>query len=468
VLGSPAEIRSRFWHRRDLLLYLLAAVLGLIAAYSRLKDPALVKPLLLLPGLVLAFTIPVEALFVAWLFCAPLVQGPSGGTDPHHIFFKLFFLFPPLILVARMATGAMRRPRLWAIDALPALYLLYVIVRVELLPSSFSGTDASLRGIYTTIGVGIVCYYVAAFAATSDRFPEKVAKSLLWSGIVVAALGVVDAATGWNLWKATEVGAGTQTRRAVSTFPSAGALGAYLGACMVIAVATLAWKGPRTLRLPAVLVIVLSLPAMFFTYSRGPVLGAGLVVVVMALVANRVRWPSLLVFATVVLLIAVAWGRISSSAAYHQRLGVTETVHTRNEIQRVSLDLFRQKVVFGWGYDTFDKAKLTVSSRDPRFDQLTSHNTFLTVLVELGVVGLVLLVLPWFAIGWRAISDAWHSNAERWIIAGSVGAASAYALGALTYDSRFFSLITALPWIGLGLARSVLARQHGSVEPVHS
>jgi O-antigen ligase len=198
---------------------------------------------------------------------------------------------------------------------------------------------------------------------------------------------------------------------------------------------------------------------MFFTYTRGPVLGAAVVTVLIALIANRARWPSLLVFATVAILVFAAWGRISSTAVYQERLGVTETVQTRDEIQRTSVALFREKPLFGWGYNTFDEAKLTVLGRDPRFDGLTSHNTYLTVLDELGVVGLALLLLPWAVIGWRAISAAWRGQAERWIVGGCVGVAAAYAIGALTYDARFFSLVSALPWIMLGLARNLLAKR---------
>jgi len=198
---------------------------------------------------------------------------------------------------------------------------------------------------------------------------------------------------------------------------------------------------------------------MFFTFSRGPVLGAAVVCVAFALIANRARWPSLLVLATVALLVFVVWGRISSTAVYHERLGVTETVQTRDEIQRVSLKLFREKPIFGWGYNTFDQAKLTVPDRDPRFDGLTSHNTFLTVVDELGLVGLALLLLPWAVIGWRTVSAASRGQVERWIAGGCVGVAVAYAIGALTYDARFFTLVTALPWIMLGLARNLLARR---------
>jgi O-antigen ligase len=469
LIISSRAVRSKFSpYSSDLLLYPTAVGLGLLAGYSLLMEPRLVKLLLLLPALVFAVTVPPEKLFVGWLFCAPFVQGASAGTASGHVFFKYLFLVPPLILLARMMTEKHRRSRLWVIDALPVLYLGYIVVRVQLLPSSLSGSDASLRSIYSSVGVGIIGYYFAAFARTSARFPQRVAWSLLWGAIIVAVLALVDAATGWNLWNTGEYGEGTTTRRVVSTFTNSGALGAYLGAGVVFGVAVLAWKGPRALRLPAILLIPLSIPALFFTYSRGPVLGAAVVIVLISVVANRARLPSLLVFATVAILVFAVWGQISSTAAYQDRLRVTETVTTREEIQRVTLDLFREKPVFGWGYNTFDKAKLTVPSRDPRFDALSSHSTFLTVLAELGVVGLTLLLLPWIVIGYRAVSAARRGQAETWIVGACVGATAAYALGALTYDTRFFAIVTALPWIALGLARNVLATGEAGTESLDS
>jgi O-antigen ligase len=456
VIGNPSAASWRLPERTpDFLLYGAAAGAGLIGGASLVADGRVAKLLVLFAGLVLAVRIPPEKLFVGWLFFAPFVQGPSGGDHPDHVFFKYVFLIPPVILVARMVMVAPRRGRLGVVDVLPALYLLYIFAYVHVLPSQLSGTEANLRGIYAAVGIGIIGYYFAAFYG-SDRLPIAVAGALLWSGIVVAVFALVDAATAWNLWNITEATDGAQSRRVVSTFTSAGALGAYLGTAVVFGVAILAWKGPHSLRLPAILVIVLSIPALFFTFSRGPVLGAAIVVVVTALVANRARWPSLLVLATVGILVFAAWGNITSTAVYQERLGVTETVSTRAEIQRVSLELFRQKPLFGWGYNTFDKAKLTVPTRNPRFDELTSHDTFLTVLDELGLVGLALLLVPWIVISSRALSAARHGQAERWIIGACVGAPAAYAIGALTYDTRFFSLITALPWIALGLARSRL------------
>jgi O-antigen ligase len=427
-------------------------------------SPPLAKLLLLLPALAFAVMIPPEKLFAGWLFCAPLVQGPSGGGDHGHVFFKLFFFFPPLILAARMAMGAVRRSHFWVVDALPALYLIYILVRVGLLPSEFSGTEASFRGIYAAVGIGVIGYYFTAFGATSNRFPIMVVRSLLWSGVAVAMLALVEAATGWNLWN-QEVGGNGQVRRVVSTFTSPAALGTYVGAGVAFAVAVLIWHGPRSLRLPASLLIALSIPTLYFTYTRGPILGIATVSVFMVLLANRARWPSVLALAVTAALVFAAWNHLSSSGIYKERFGVTQTIAVRQGIQRESVDLFRQKPLFGWGYNTFDRAKLTLPNPNPLIVNETSHDTYLTVLVELGIIGLALLVLPWAVIAWRALAAGWQGLAEPWIIGGCVGVAASFAIGAATYDARFFGLTTALPMITLGLARKVLANRQDDHQP---
>jgi O-antigen ligase len=424
----------------------------------------LIQLLLLLPVFVIPLTIQPEKLFAAWLFAAAFVQGAGSGTHFGHAFFKFLFLVPPLIIAARMAMGAVRLPqRFWLVDWLPALYVAYILIRIHFFPSELTTGGSSLRRVYIDVGVGAIGYYFAAFGKTSDRFPAMVARSLLWGGIVVAVLALVDAATGWNLWHVT-IGGGTEVRRAVSTFESPAALGSYLGVGAAFAVAILVFNGPRSLRLPAIIMIAISLPALYFTYTRGPLLGVAIVTVFMALIANRMRWPSLLVFTAVGVLVLAGWQQFSTSASYKHRFGVTETVTTRLAIQHLSLELLREKPVFGWGYRTFDQAKLTVHTRDPRIGNLTSHDTFMTVLVELGVVGLALLLVPWITIGWRAIKAGWCGVDEPWILAGCLGAMASYAIGALTYDLRFFPFVAAMPLMALGLVRNVLAREETSAD----
>jgi O-antigen ligase len=172
------------------------------------------------------------------------------------------------------------------------------------------------------------------------------------------------------------------------------------------------------------------------------------------------------VLATVGILLFASWGRFTSSAVYEERLGV-DTAKPRAVLTDVAFDLFRQRPLFGQGYGTFDQVKLTLPIQANQAEIVkttTSHDTFLTVLAELGAFGLALLVLPWLVIGWRAVTAGWSGAVEPWIVAGCVGAAATYAIGAVTYDARFFPLISAIPWITLGLVRKTLGEHPRSLE----
>ena len=80
----------------------------------------------------------------------------------------------------------------------------------------------------------------------------------------------------------------------------------------------------------------------------------------------------------------------------------------RQALQTMSFELAKQKPVLGWGFGSFERANATVEP--PHIAGLLidgaasaiSHNTFLTVLVELGGLGLLLLFVPFIVIVTKA------------------------------------------------------------------
>ena len=445
------------------------ALLGCAAgATLATNHPRYAAALLVVPALGVALTVRVELVFLGWLLAAPVFQGAASGNHFGHLWFKYLFLAPPLLMLLRMALGSARVRRLWVVDLLPVLYFGYILASARLFPSPLASTaHTTPTAIYIHVGVGVIAYYVAAFATTSERFPERLAAVLLWGGCIVAVLAVVDGLTGTNIWNHAVIG-GDNVRRAVSTFSSPEEVGAYLGAGVAFALAALLWKGPASLRLPALALLGAAIPALYFTYTRGPALAIAGVGVLMALIARRTRWPSLLVFATVGIVLFASWGHISSTTVYKNRLGNAGTVEPRVALSDVALHLFRQRPIFGYGYATFDQAKLNVPvppGDTGTVSTLTSHDTYLTILAESGVVGLALLVVPWIAIAFRALAAGRRGLVEPWIVAGCLGAAAAFAIGAGTYDARFFPLITSIPWIALGLARKLIATVGPDAQP---
>jgi O-antigen ligase len=177
----------------------------------------------------------------------------------------------------------------------------------------------------------------------------------------------------------------------------------------------------------------------------------------MALVSPRARWRSVFLIAALGVALIALSGSITSTSVYHSRFANSENVHVRLVLQKVALELAERRPLIGWGYGSFDTVKTTVPTNHPEALANTSHNSFLTVLAELGAVGILLLLLPWFVLYGRAISAARRMSAERWFFVAVAGAVPVYVISASTYDTRFFSYVPALPWILLGLARRLLA-----------
>ena len=83
----------------------------------------------------------------------------------------------------------------------------------------------------------------------------------------------------------------------------------------------------------------------------------------------------------------------------------------------------------------------------------TSHDSFLTILVETGLVGLLVYLVPWAALLARGVERARAPSPERWLLLVGLTIPVVYGLSAATFDMRFFSYPQVLPWLALGLLR---------------
>jgi O-antigen ligase len=426
--------------------------------------------LLLLAYVAIALTIEPEILFATWLFAAPFLQGSAQQTALGKELARILYELPPLLLVVVLLfRGRARKPT--TIDFLPGLFLLYVFVSSRLINSEPFLFGSGLRQIYVVFGIGVAAYYFIVFGPTTTRLGQRFAAALVGSGIALAAMTIVEGLTGWNLWHDTTWRHAGGLTRAVATLSNPAALGTFLGIAVAVAAAILLWDGPVTLKKPSKVFLILALPALFFTYTRGPMLAAVVVAVATFVLARRARWPSVgVLVATSLALLAFA-GAIGSTSLFHTRFENTTNVQTRLLLQKESLKLAEQRPIVGWGYGSYDRVKSAAngiacgnscvgslqSTGTPTVVSTTSHNSFLTTLVELGGVGLVLLLAPWSIIFVRALGAARRAESERWLFAGVVGALVVYVISVSTYDVRFFSLMSCLPWILLGIARRALA-----------
>ncbi len=158
--------------------------------------------------------------------------------------------------------------------------------------------------------------------------------------------------------------------------------------------------------------------ALFFTYTRSVWLGlvlSGLVMLI-AQTPAKFRWPVAAgAFVLGMAVAALGWTFVLNLQREDSGQVSGHSVQQRTAFAYVSWQMFKDEPVWGVGFGRFYDKKLPyLSDRSQPFELeslrgLHHHNTFLSLLVETGMVGLALyLVLlgGWIRAGWRlAISE---------------------------------------------------------------
>ena len=149
---------------------------------------------------------------------------------------------------------------------------------------------------------------------------------------------------------------------------------------------------------------------------------------------------------------------IRASEVYQRRVSERTNLQVRATLQQWSIALWEQKPILGHGFGSFDRvkaaARFSAEGLPTKFVQYyTSHNTYLTMLVEQGLVGVLLFAIPFGIICFRAFPLARAPTPDRWLIVSSLGAIFVVAFTCSTIDMRFFSIGQALPWLFLAMLR---------------
>ena len=167
-MPAPAEL-GRLSRRSDAQgLARIAVHLALIAGGAVLvamtRGTAWVLPAMLLLG---------------WFLVAPLVQeSASYNTAGHTLGLALYFA-PSLVFGIWTLTRGPRNLSPRFIDVLPLGFLLYVYGAM-----AFAGAiDATnLKGVYVTVGIGVVLYYFFAFGPMGSLTESSIVAVLLVAG----------------------------------------------------------------------------------------------------------------------------------------------------------------------------------------------------------------------------------------------------------------------------------------------
>ena len=303
-------------------------------------------------------------------------------------------------------------------DALPFAYVMFVILSQAVVgASALRSFHFYISLVYGGILVSVPLYYFCAFGPWVSLSAGRVSAALLSSSSIVGAMAIAEHYTSWNLWGQHY---GDHPPRVVSTLAQPAVLGAFLGVGVVVATAVLVWgwttetseakpgdsggnasgslfhvharPDPRNLRGGA-------------APDRRP-----------AADAPRRRWCRRRSGSSD----RAELGPNLELSVYRTR-GPGETVNVRTRLVLVPSvsSPCRQRPILGWGYGQFDTVKNSESFNtgtlpSKQLYDYTSHDTYLTILVELGAVGLALFLLPLISFAVMTLRALRWTTTSKW------------------------------------------------------
>lgn len=313
-------------------------------------------------------------------------------------------------------------------------------------------------------------YWLARQSRLTERNVVIVHGALACFGIYLAVTGLAEVSRQWWLVFPSYIAdssVGLHFGRARGPMVQAVSYGFFLGVSML---AGYLWRSRwnRFGQLIWLLLILVELTAIAFTYTRSVWIGTALAIVVVLGLTLRGAWRPLvlgmLVSAALVLSV-VQLGSLANLQREGSASEARESAGMRASFAYVSWEMFLDRPLLGFGFGQFFREKLPyLSDRATPLElelirDYIHHNTYLSLLTETGLVGLALylaILCGFVRRGWRLC----RSGNPQWMCAHGIlllGTLATYAVQMLFHEVSYTALDNSLLMLLAGIAVGLTA-----------
>ena len=388
-----------FWQARFLprwLPLLLGLVLGVFLAFLIVNGAWIfVFALLLLVPLAILFNAYPFATVIIWLLVMPFFEVTPTAAG-RYVYWMLHRAMIPaglgMVVLSRLLRAKTYQPvRLCRAELAVGIFTGLVPISIFLFQPE---VNASLILFYDRIFVSY-CMYLLVRLATPR---EKDIRGLLVAALVMA---ISQSIVGLLSWFAPHVlprqWLALQGFRTTGTFRQPGPYTVLLVFSIALLFQGAMNREPGLLRFVFLSAFGLGAVCVFLSLSRGSWLGGLLVATGLLILFPK---PMMRMAVVILVIMALLRGGLLSSqmAAASERMKQESSVDDRVGITHAMFTMIKLKPFFGWGYGNQNRYSGQFIRRTDDTPivstKLSSHNTFLTIAAELGLVGFFLYMFP--------------------------------------------------------------------------
>jgi hypothetical protein len=423
-----------------------------------LRDPAGIALVVVGLAAAIALAVPLArypaAVPVALLAVAPFRVPVQLGDEEAFLLLPLYLVIAAgaLALAYRILRGERPPPP-------PFLLAIPLAAFVTLTATSFLWTwDERAGGVALAFFVFPFTAGLATVARSpiADWLPRALLATLVALGTLFAAVGIWQAHTRTLFFgRDVEVAnAYTSFFRVTSLFKDPSLYGRYLVVPIaVLLVAILVRRGPTIDWVVATGFVVFLFLGLFYSYSQSSFVALFVVTFAIAVVGADRRTRIVLLACA----LAVALAAAGAAGAAIGGRSAKDVTSGRSRLVEVTLEAFRERPIAGVGIGGQPRASSEIVKKGSP-SRNASHTTPLTIMAELGVIGLVLY-------GWLLAATAWAlvlvARSDRAFGVGLGAVLLVLAVHSLLYAGFFEDPLT---WGVIGIACAALARAPAASE----
>jgi O-antigen ligase len=421
----------------------------------------------------MVFVMPVAILFnsypwiavMIWMLLIPFL--PHGRVSPY-IYWILHRALIPFVLIltilSRMLKLRKRQPvQLNRADLATIIYTAMAILSILMTRSS---PLQLLYSFYDKPFLGLVAYWFVKLFVPGEKDLKRLIPIML-------VLCLAESVIGLLAWFAP------QTLPSIWIFPqqggrTTGTLGnpaVYTSTLIFLMLFLLQYAMSQKrgiVRRFLLFTFGLGMVCIFFSFSRGSWLAGGLAL--FALLSLYPKPITSLILIILPIMVILSNTVLADEFAYaYERLTTEQTIESRTVLAHAGKEMFLAKPFWGWGYGNYDRYDwrfmVRVGNAAPTkwdIERGTSHNTYLTILAEMGTIGFLSYYFPflwWLRLTIKVLprlpkGGFWSRRLliMMWLSVGFQLVVSQFM------DMRFFIFPQTILWLTLGLIANMVQR----------